>query len=236
MAKRFDDVRDLLPAEGGGRNNFSTRHATPLVGPNPEREGRSARPRVDREVTQETGASNARMPSPRNNHPRAGESSSVFAMASGTRAESALSEISAGIARLISDRWGRGPRKTRAMWADDDVLVVLLENGHTAAERTLRRAGRDDELIAGRRALREAIAPELTAVVEQATGRKVRSLLGATALDPNVSAEIFLFNGDSAARPERSLDDLMAENVALRAEGRQARARNRELRESRREL
>jgi hypothetical protein len=64
----------------------------------------------------------------------------------------------------------------------------------------------------------------------------VRSLLGATALDPNVSAEIFLFNGDSAARPERSLDDLMAENVALRAEGRQARARNRELRESRREL
>jgi uncharacterized protein YbcI len=175
------------------------------------------------------------MPSAENYHRRAGESSSVFAMASPLRAESALSEISAGVARLISERWGRGPRRTRAVWADHDVLVVLLENGHTAAEQTLRRAGRDDELIAGRRALREAIAPELTAVVEQATGRKVRALLGATALDPSVSAEIVLFADDSAARPDPSLDDVMAENVALRAEGRQARVRSRELRESRRQ-
>jgi uncharacterized protein YbcI len=145
-----------------------------------------------------------------------------------------LSSVSAAVARVFSERWGRGPQKTRAYWAGEDVLVVVLENGHTVAEQTLLEAGHDREVIGGRRLLQELLEPQLRSAVEDVTGRTVRQFLSATALHPDVSVEIFLFGDMEADRRNRPITEVLDENVALRAESSQVRSRSRQLREDRR--
>jgi uncharacterized protein YbcI len=138
-----------------------------------------------------------------------------------------LSSVSAAVARVFSERWGRGPQKTRAYWAGEDVLVVVLESGHTVAEQTLLKAGHGREVIGGRTLLQELVEPQLRAAVEDVTGRTVRQFLSATALDPDVSVEIFLFGEFDAEKRDRPLQEALDANVALRAESRQLLAHTR---------
>jgi uncharacterized protein YbcI len=105
---------------------------------------------------------------------------------------SGLSELSAGISRVFSERWGRGPRKCRVHWAGDDVLLVLLEDGHTQSERTLRGAGHVQEILSCRRALQRIVEDDMRRLVAQTTGREVDAVLSATRLEPDLSAEIFV--------------------------------------------
>jgi uncharacterized protein YbcI len=78
------------------------------------------------------------------------------------------------------------------------MLVVLLVNGHTKAEQTMRAAGHIEELLGGRRLLHAVIEQDLKASVGTILGRTVETTLSATRLDPDLSAEIFLLapNGD----------------------------------------
>lgn len=111
---------------------------------------------------------------------------------SSTEPRSELSEISAAVARLFAERLGRGPRKTRALWADGDVIVVLLEIDFTRAEATLRDGGRDADVIIARRLLQELLEPQLVEIVETATRRRVRTVLTAARTGPELSAEVFV--------------------------------------------
>ncbi len=115
-----------------------------------------------------------------------------------------LSEICAEIAAAVRRTWGRGPVRTTAHWAGPDILVVMLADGHTDQERTLLRSGRADLLRRGRLALQEILEDEMKAIVQGATGRRVATTLGATRVDPDLSAEIFLLADgppDPSARP-----------------------------------
>ena len=103
-----------------------------------------------------------------------------------------LAQIGGEIAAVFRRAWGRGPVRTTAHWASPDMLIVLLENGHTEAEKTLRAAGHIQELLGGRHLLQMLIEDELTASVEQILGRRSQTLLSATRLDPDLSAEIFM--------------------------------------------
>ncbi len=104
-----------------------------------------------------------------------------------------LTDVCGEVAAAFRRAWGRGPVRTTAHWAGPDVLLVMLEDGHNEAERTLRSKGYAKELLGGRRLLAEIVEPELQAGVERATGRVVRATLSAAHVDPDVSAEIFLF-------------------------------------------
>jgi uncharacterized protein YbcI len=103
-----------------------------------------------------------------------------------------LTEISSGVARLFADRLGRGPRKTRALWADGDVLVVLLDIDFTRPEEVMRDGGRVEHVVTARRVLQEMLEADLRAIVEAATARRVRTVLTSARVDPEVSAEIFV--------------------------------------------
>jgi uncharacterized protein YbcI len=48
---------------------------------------------------------------------------------------SILSAISLEMVRIYKDQFGRGPTKTRTVWAGSDILVVTLEETFTPAER-----------------------------------------------------------------------------------------------------
>jgi uncharacterized protein YbcI len=103
-----------------------------------------------------------------------------------------LAQICGEVAAVFRRAWGRGPAKATAHWAGPNMLVVVLANGHTDAEKTMRAAGHIQELLGGRRLLQVIIEPDLKASVERILGRTVETTLSATRLDPDLSAEIFL--------------------------------------------
>jgi len=112
-----------------------------------------------------------------------------------TQVTDLLADICGQIAGAFRRKWGRGPVKTTAHWAGPNMLVVLLENGHTEAEKTMRAAGHIQQLLEGRQLLQTSLSDELEAIVATATGRTVLTILSATRLDPDLSAEIFLLDG-----------------------------------------
>jgi uncharacterized protein YbcI len=103
-----------------------------------------------------------------------------------------LVQVCGAVAAVFRRAWGRGPAKTTAYWAGANMLVVLLANGHTDAEKSMRAAGHIQELLGGRRLLQGIIEDELKTSVERVLGRSVETTMSATRLDPDLSAEIFL--------------------------------------------
>ena len=104
---------------------------------------------------------------------------------------SASTAISNGLSRLHRDHYGRGPTSVRTIYGHDHV-VTFLEDIYTPAERTLVDAGETAAVEEMRRAFQRAMRERFVAVVEEATGRKVRAFLSEVSLDPDISAEVFV--------------------------------------------
>jgi uncharacterized protein YbcI len=104
-------------------------------------------------------------------------------------------EIAREIVRLQSEYYGRGPTRARA-YVMEDLVVVVLEESFTRAERTLVERGEVDAIQNIRRRFQQQMKDEFSAVVEQATGRLVRVFLSETNLEHDVSVEIFLLGED----------------------------------------
>ena len=109
--------------------------------------------------------------------------------------QSALGEVRATIARQIvrlqAEYYGKGPTKART-YITEDLVVVVLEETFTRAEKTLVERGEADAIQDIRRRFQQQMAAEFISVVEQATGRQVRAFLSDTAIEQDVSVETFL--------------------------------------------
>jgi Na+-translocating membrane potential-generating system (MpsC) len=80
--------------------------------------------------------------------------------------------ISNEIVRLQAEYYGKGPTRAKT-YIVEDLVVVVLEESFTRAEKTLAQHEREAiEHIRWR--FQQQMADEFTSVVEQATGRKVR--------------------------------------------------------------
>jgi uncharacterized protein YbcI len=104
---------------------------------------------------------------------------------------STRSAIANAIVRLHAEHFGRGPTRARTHVADDLVLVVL-EDVFTTAERTLVRTGHGDKVRAARDAFAEALHDELVSAVELPSGRRVRAFLSQTNLNPEMVVKVFM--------------------------------------------
>jgi uncharacterized protein YbcI len=124
----------------------------------------------------------------------------------------ARAEIANAIVRLHSEYYGRGPTKARVL-ADGDLVAVVLEETFTPAEKTLIARGESDGIQDIRRRFQRAMAGQFISIVEQSTGREVRSFLSETDLEADISVEIFLLGaprtdmaafepGDEAPAPD----------------------------------
>ena len=113
----------------------------------------------------------------------------------GERDRSSLGEmramISNEIVRLQAEYYGKGPTKAKT-YIVEDLVVVVLEESFTRAEKTLAQRGEREAIEHIRRRFQQQMADEFTSVVEQATGRKVRVFLSETNIDQDVSVETFL--------------------------------------------
>jgi len=105
--------------------------------------------------------------------------------------------LSAGISRavvgLFSQHTGRGPTKARTT-IDGELIVVLLHNSMTHAERSLVDAGRHAEVLQMRRTFQETMRESLVTAVEELTDRTVVSFMSANDIDPDAAAEIFVMD------------------------------------------
>jgi uncharacterized protein YbcI len=108
---------------------------------------------------------------------------------------SVLAEISREIVRAHAQYYGRGPTKARTVWKDD-VVVVILEEIFTRAERTLVDAGHFEQVRATRQAFQDEVEPLFRQLVEQATGREVRSFLSQCSPDGIASETFVLVRND----------------------------------------
>jgi len=97
------------------------------------------------------------------------------------------------VVRLFSEHTGRGPTKARTT-IDGELIVVLLHDSMTHAEKTLVRAGRPAEVLQMRRTFQETMRPSLIEAVEELTDRSVVAFMSANDVDPDAAAEIFVMD------------------------------------------
>jgi uncharacterized protein YbcI len=101
--------------------------------------------------------------------------------------------VSSAVVGLFSKHVGRGPTKARTT-IDGNLVVVLLRDGMTTAERTLVSAGKEAEVQQLRRAFQETMQAELVDTVERLTDGTVSAFMSANHSDPDVAAEIFVMD------------------------------------------
>jgi uncharacterized protein YbcI len=93
--------------------------------------------------------------------------------------------------RIYARLYDRGPTKTRTIYHDDFVFV-LLEDALTDSEHYLIAAGRFNEVRKNRQTFRDAVEPRLREVVSESTGRPVLAMTGQLGRDGRVGLVFLL--------------------------------------------
>jgi uncharacterized protein YbcI len=99
--------------------------------------------------------------------------------------------ISNLVVRLLSEYTGRGATQARTHF-NDDLITVVVQDLMTKGERSLIRDGQGELVLETRRAYQFSMKEELSAGIEEITGRKVIAFLSANHLDPDVAVESFM--------------------------------------------
>jgi uncharacterized protein YbcI len=115
-----------------------------------------------------------------------------------------LSAISNEMVRIYKDQFGRGPTKTRTVWASPDVLLVTLEQTFTPAERRLRELGEHGRLRELRMLFQYADARVFCDPVERLTGRTVRAFVSGIDTESDLASELFVLHPPGFDGPSRS--------------------------------
>jgi uncharacterized protein YbcI len=113
-------------------------------------------------------------------------------------------ELNASIARAVVGIYrgicGRGPTKARATYRGN-VVVVVLEQVLTQAERSLAASGRGVEALALRRGLHAVMRDELALAVSERTRCTVRAVLGDAEFATDLAVEVFVLDREVNLTP-----------------------------------
>jgi uncharacterized protein YbcI len=105
-------------------------------------------------------------------------------------------QIADQMALLQADYYGVPPKEARAYVIPGEIVVVVLRETFTPAEKVLIGNGDADAIQHSRRRFQQLSREDFGAVVEQATGEQVESFLSETNLEKEVAVEIFLMAGE----------------------------------------
>jgi uncharacterized protein YbcI len=125
-----------------------------------------------------------------------------FGMSEPTRASQLETRIADQIALLQADYYGVAPKEARAYVIPGEIVVVVLRETFTPAEKMLIVHGDAEAIQHSRRRFQQLSREDFGAVVEQATGEQVESFLSETNLENEVAVEIFLMAGEDRTQME----------------------------------
>jgi uncharacterized protein YbcI len=106
--------------------------------------------------------------------------------------------------RIYKDQFGRGPTRTRTSWAGPDLLIVMLEETFTPAERSLQRLGEHKQLRDLRMLFQYAESRTFCDPVERLTGRKVRAFISGIDTHADIATETFILHPAGYDGPSRT--------------------------------
>ena len=108
-----------------------------------------------------------------------------------TARQGPLLEICNRMARLHKQAFGRGPTKCRALFADHQSLVVILEKTLTVSERNLLAMGEVARLHESRIFAQSTLEHEARTIIEEVLQRRTVAFI--TGLDPRRDMTLHFF-------------------------------------------
>jgi uncharacterized protein YbcI len=99
--------------------------------------------------------------------------------------------ISTALVGLHTRHHGKGPTAAKT-WVVDDMLVCILQDPFTQAERTLIAEGQGDAVYQMRDRFQIAISGEVTRLIEEHARRKVIAHMHQINIDPDLSVDVFV--------------------------------------------
>ncbi|MCW3018412.1 MAG: hypothetical protein JWN10_720, partial [Solirubrobacterales bacterium] len=120
-----------------------------------------------------------------------GENEDVLSDLANTQKGSMASAISGAVVQLMREYTGRGPTRART-YVNEDLITVVLQDTLTMGERSLVRDGEVDLVLASRKAFQRTMSEQLTAAIEEHSGRHVLAFLSENHIDPDIAIESFV--------------------------------------------
>jgi uncharacterized protein YbcI len=125
----------------------------------------------------------------------------------GGRSASVVAAISDEMVGLYKEQFGRGPDRVRTYWCSDDVVMTVLEDTFTPAERALAMLGEHQRLRDTRTFFQYATERAFCEPIERLTGRKVKAFISGidTEVD-GLALEAFILHPEGSDAPSRIRD------------------------------
>jgi uncharacterized protein YbcI len=99
--------------------------------------------------------------------------------------------ISTMVVHMLAETTGRGPTKAKTTLGENGVFVVLQDT-LTKGERSLANAGEQATVLDVRRRWQEIMRSQMSAKIEELTGRKVVGFMSDNHIDPDLAVEVFV--------------------------------------------
>jgi uncharacterized protein YbcI len=111
--------------------------------------------------------------------------------------------LSNAIVALMAEYTGRGATQSRT-FVNENLITCIMHDSLTKGECSLVTDGKEDAVLEMRRTYQATMRPELIAIVERLTGRKVAAFMSANHVDPDVAVETFVLelSGSAADRKD----------------------------------
>jgi uncharacterized protein YbcI len=100
-------------------------------------------------------------------------------------------EISRALVAIFKEATGRGPAQALT-YINENVILTLLRDTITTAERTLLEEDQDQAVRSLRRLFQGVVRDQAIEAVERLTGHKVLAFLSDHAVDPDYAVEVFI--------------------------------------------
>lgn len=111
-----------------------------------------------------------------------------------------LTAISDGIVALLKEFYGQGPTRAKTYY-EDDLVVCVLRGGFSRVEQTLLDGGRGGAVIQQRMEFQSLMRGRFTAVIEDATGKRVIGYMSGNQQDPDITCEVFVLAPTDLVEP-----------------------------------
>ncbi len=104
-----------------------------------------------------------------------------------------LASISNEFVQMQKQYWGLGPVRVKS-YMMDDLLLIVMRGGLTTAEQTMLAFDEPHLVRSFRQTFENKMTEKLTEKVERLTGRKVLTYQSQILFDPDMVAELFVFD------------------------------------------